>query len=1210
MMLHPTTVKIRATDTKQAIPQTRLWNSLLLTMVTVGILLLGAPRQAAAQQITATIVGTVHDPSGAVIPASTVKITNIDTGLVQSVTTNDAGDYRAQYLPVGNYRVEVAAAGFKKYLQKNIVLTVDQTQRVDVALTLGEATDTVTVTDTPPLVNTSTAEIGRTVMADEITQLPLPNRNVYTQLSLTPGVLSSSASTASGGNGASYNSVVGLPSTQVIIGGGFDGGVGSVSFYLDGGINMTGIRNYGNPAPNPDALQEFRVETNNYGAAYGRYGSGVVSLVTRSGTNAFHGSLFEFVRNTSLNDTPWGAPNNPLTGSKLNQPLHRNQFGGSIGGPIIKDKTFFFFSYAGLRQILDILESGSIVPTSLERVGDFTQSPTEPFQPATCTAKPCAPGTFLKNTTPYKSINASNNCQTATTGCMPSSAFDPTANAILNAYVPTGNVAHNVTIGKGLPNAGAVVSEMNGWAGYFRSPYNNNEYLGKVDHQFSQNNHLSVSYFQINSSTTVSGGGALLWSGQTDSAKQKNLNISDTQILHSGLINQTWFTYTRNFGGRANAALPPINGSTTPVDLSSFGSSYALQGQPSLPQVTVTNYFTLGQSIEGPTAGSNFYSLRDVASKTIGKHSLDVGAEMSLDKDIQITDLNNYGVFSFTTSAPETTENGLSDFLTGNPASMEQDTNVQSATNSWYYAFFAQDNFRATPKLTLNLGLRYDFQTPPTDNSLNRESTFVAGQQSTVYPTAPTGMLFPGDPGVTKGTVELRFHHVSPRFGLAYDPFGDGKTSFRAGAGVFYGAVSGNEWNATSNFAPFALRQSGLTVTSLTNIYAAKLANGSPTSFPTGTSPFPYIFKPGAYPSNATFGALNEEGASLKFQWPLTYQFNMSVQRQLPGNASVMVAYVGSLSHDLPLQFDVNYDAWAPGATTTAANENSRRPYEVGKLASVLNLQSSQTASYHSLQVSATKRMSYHFTMSAFYVWGHQMWSAPVQGEANSATDVVQDFTTFAGEHSPTNTDLQSMASISGIWNLSYYSGPQKWLGAIVNGWQISPLVTLNSGVPINLASGADGNADANSTTDRPNYVAGQNPTLSPHRCRLCANGTASAWFNTAAFVRNAPGVPGGIGPGGADGDVARNSLRGPGYRDIDLGIFRSFKLYRETQLQVRAEASNAFNMVSLGNPVLSSPATVNASGVQTAAQSTTFGTITNAQGVPRQIQLGARLTF
>ena len=1175
----------------------------MLVVLVIALTLAGAAGRARAQQITATLVGTVQDPQNAVVPGATVTATNVDTGLVHTVTTNATGEYRIEFLPVGSYVLTVTDAGFKRYLQQNVVLTVDQTQRVDATLELGTEAETVTVSSAPPLVNTSTAEIGRTVEADEITQLPLPNRNVYTQLSLTPGVLSSSAS---GGNGANYNSVVGLPSTQVVIGGGFDGGVGTVSFYLDGGINMTMVRNYGNPAPNPDALQEFRVETNNYSPQYGRYGSGVVSLITRSGTNSFHGSLFEFVRNTILDDTPWGAPSNPFTGAKVNQPLHRNQFGGTIGGPILHDKTFFFFSYAGLRQISDPLETGAIVPTALERQGDFTESPTEPFQPATCASAPCAAGTFVKNTTPYRGTNASSNCQTATVGCMPASAFDPAAAAILKAYIPAGNIAHNVTIGKGLPHAGAVVSELNGWAGYFPNPYNNDEYLAKVDHQFSESNHLTVSYFQINSTTTVSGGGNLLWSAQTDAAKQKNLNISDTQIYKSGLVNQAWLTYTRNFGGRSNAAVPPLSGST-PVDLASFGSDYALQGQPSLPQLTVSSYFTLGQSIEGPTAGTNLYSIRDVLSKTIGNHALVGGVEMSLEKDIQVSDLDNYGSFSFTTSAPETTENALSDFLTGNPASMEQDTNIEAVTNSWYYGFFFQDNYRATPKLTLNLGMRYDFQTPPTDNGLNRESTFVPGSRSTVFPSAPAGMLFPGDAGVTRGITGIRFHHVSPRFGLAYDPFGDGKTAIRAAGGIFYGAISGNEWNATSNFAPFALRQSGLTVASLTNIYGAKLADGGATAFPTGTSPFPYIYKPGSYPSTAVFGALNEAGQSLGFQSPLTYQFNVSVQRQLPGDASVMIAYVGSLSHDLPLQFDVNYDAWAPGATTTTANENSRRPYDVGQLASVLDLQSTQTASYHSLQISANKRMSHHLTLSGFYVWGHDMWSAPPQGESDTATDVPQDYTTMAGERSPTDNDIKNMASISGIWDISYYRGPNKWVGGVVNGWQISPIVTLNSGLPINLMSGADNNADGNSTTDRPNYVVGQNPYLSPHRGRFAE---AAEWFNTAAFVANGPGIPGGIGPGGADGAVARNSMRAPGYRDIDLGLFRSFKLWERTELQFRAEATNAFNMVSLGTPTLSSPATVNSAGAITKAASTTFGEITSAQGVPRQIQLGARLTF
>lgn len=1161
------------------------------------VIILSASLFAHAQQITGTLVGTVQDESGAVVPHAKITVTSIDTGQVHATESNGVGEYRVEYLAVGNYQIGVEAQGFKKFLQKSVVILVDQTETVNVNLAIGEQSQTITVSEAPPLVNTTTAEIGRTVEAEEITALPLPNRNPYTQLSLTPGVLSSSA-TGGGGNpsasGAGYNQVVGLPSTQVVINGGFDGGVGSVSFYLDGGINMTGIRNYGNPSPNPDALQEFRVETNNYAAQYGRFGAGVVTLVTRSGTNKFHGSLFEFDRNTILNDTPWGAPTNPLTGKLLNAPYHRNQFGGSFGGPIKSNKTFFFFSGAALRQITDSLETGAIVPTALERLGDFTQSPVVPDNPGTKTA--------------VKSTNTSSNCATATTGCMSPSAFDTTALAILNAYIPTGNQAHNVTIAKGLPGAGSVVSETNGWAGYFPSPYNNSEYLAKVDHQFSNSNRLAVSYFTVKSLTTVSGGGNVLWSAQTDQARQDNVNISDTQVMKSGLINQSWFTYTRNFGGRSNAAMPPINGSGF-TNLASFGSDYTIQGTPALPQITTTGYFTLGQSIQGPTAGSNFYSLRDVASKSIGKHSLDFGAEMSLDKDVQITDLDNYGVFSFATSAPKTTGNVLADFLTGNPATMEQDTPDEAITNSWYYAFFVQDSYRIIPRLTLNLGLRYDFQTPPTDNSQNRESTFVPGSASTVIPTAPAGMLFAGDSGVSKGTVSMKFHHISPRLGLAYDPFGDGKTSIRAAAGIFYGGVSGNEWNATSNFAPYALRQTFANITSLTNIY------GNASSFPNG-DPFPYNYsaKSPLFPADS-----NEEGASLKFQWPYTYQFNASVQRQLPGNASVTVAYVGAFSHDLPFQRDMNYDEWANGATTSAANENSRHPYDNEtatctsscSLNEVQILDSEVTASYNSLQVSASKRLSRNFSMSGFYVYGKAFQSAS-PGGATIGT-IPQDFSTMTGERAVTAFDQTHTANMSGIWDSSYYHGPNRFIGGIVNGWQISPIVTLNSGIPINVLSGANNNDDEYGN-NRPNYVAGIKPTLSPHRPRAQE---AAQWFNPAAFVGNACQVGNlpvatcltpvgvGTGPGGADGDVPFNALRAPGYRDIDLGIFRSVAVWRESKLQFRAEATNAFNLVSLASPGASGP--VSAAGK---AASATFGVITAAQGVPRQIQLGARLTF
>jgi hypothetical protein len=1072
-----------------------------------------------AQQTTGTIIGNVQDPQGEAIPGATVNAREIDTGLVRTTTSSGLGEYRIGNLAVGNYSIEVSAPGFKNFVQKSIVLTVDQVLRVDAALVIGTQSETVTVTDAPPLINTSTVELGRTVQADEITGLPLVNRNVYTQLTLTPGVQSSSSA---GANGASGNFILGLPSQQTVINGGFDAGVGSVSYYLDGGINMTGLRNYGNPAPNPDALQEFRVETNNYSAQYGRFSAGVVTVLTRSGTNKFHGSLFEFVRNTDLNATPWGTT--------VNAPYHRNQFGGTVGGPIIRDRTFFFFSYAGLRQSTGTLLSGAIVPTALERVGNFSQSAVKPIDPTTGKV-------YDYNSTP---------------GWIPPTDLDPTAQNIINHYLPTANA----------PN--------NGWVGYFVGPYTNNEYLGKIDHQLTPNNHMTLSYFTVRTINGVPGGGNLLWSTQTDSARQQNVNISDTQTFGSSLLNSVWLTYTRNFGGRVN---------TPGISLGDLGSNFTVQGPPSLPQLAVSGYFTLGQSIQGPTAGSNFYSIRDVVSKTVGRHSLNFGGEMSLDKDIQVTDLDNYGVFSFATSAPDTTKNALADFVTGHPATMEQDTTDKAIANSWYYAFFAQDDFRVNPRLTLNLGLRYDFQTPPTDDGQNRELTFSPGVQSRVIPYAPVGLLFVGDPGVTRGTIGMRFHHISPRVGLAFDPIGDGKTSVRAAFGVFYGAVGGNEWEATSNGVPFSLRQTYSSIQSLTNVY------GNPASFPNG-NPFPYYYNP----KNAVFlPSSNVIGTALNFQWPYSYQTNLSVQRQLPGNASLTVAYVGAFSHNVPFQTDANYPTYTPGATSSQTSINSRRPYDPGQLGEITLQTSSQTASYNALQISATKRMSRSFSLNGFYVWSNSFVSAEPTTAAGGNVE-TQNFGNLSEERGPSDYDQRHAASISGLWNLSYYRGDNHFIGGVLNGWEITPIISLNSGTPLNITTGSDANADGYNT-DRPNLVAGVNPFLSARRSRSVA---AAEWFNTAAFVPNAPGA--GIGPYGADGNTPRDFLRNPGYRDIDLGIFRTVNIWENVKLQVRGEATNAFNLVSLSPPTAT-------------LSSGNDGKITSATA-PRQIQIGARLTF
>src|SRR6202046_604353 len=516
-------------------------------VIAIGLLGLGFTLNGRAQQITGSIVGTVKDQQGAVVPGASVKATNEDPRVTRVATTANDGSYRIEYLPVGAYNVEVEMPGFQKFVQQNIVLAVDQTQALNITLAVGASSETVTVTTAPALVDTASATLGRTVQPDEIIGLPLVNRNAYAELSLTPGVQSNSASGSTNASNSNPNGTpnyqIGVPSTQVIVNGGIDGGVPMVSFFLDGGSNMTGIRNYGNPLPNPDALEEFRVETSNFSAQYGRMSSAVVTAITRSGTNQFHGSLFEFVRNTDLNATPWNAT--------LNPPYHRNQFGGAVGGPVRHDQAFFFFSYAGLRQTVGQFLSGGVVPTTLERQGDFTKSKVIPNLPGTKTK--------------VVGTNGSPNCQTATVGCVPSSILDPTAANIIGKYIP-------------LPN-----SANNSWTGFFTGPTNQDEYLGKYDQVLGDKDHLSATYFYLNSTQNANGSTTanLLWDINQSFSKQQNLNLSDVHTFSPTTINQVWFNFTRVAGGRVN--LPQIS-------LGDLGSDFKIQAPKGLPELTVSGY--------------------------------------------------------------------------------------------------------------------------------------------------------------------------------------------------------------------------------------------------------------------------------------------------------------------------------------------------------------------------------------------------------------------------------------------------------------------------------------------------------------------------------------------------------------------------------------------------------------------------------------------
>ena len=1160
------------------------WLALALLMLTSCTSLL-------AQSTTGTILGTVKDPTGAFISTAKIKARNTATGFTRSVPTNSGGEYRIDYLPVGNYTVEAEGPGFKKYVQQNLDLSVDQSLTLDISLSIGATSETVTVTEAPPAVNTTTAELGRTIEQDEIVGLPLVNRNVYTELSLTPGVMANSASSTSNPSG-SPNFVVGLPSTQVQVNGSLDSGNGNVAFYLDGGNNITGMRNYGNPAPNPDALEEFRVETNAFSAQYGQFSGAVVNVLTKSGTNKFHGSLFEFNRNTDFNAFGWNPAPNPITHTLIKTPYHRNNFGGTVGGPIIRDKSFFFFSYAGLRQVVGGYVNGAYTPTAAERQGDFTSD----------TFVVNIPGTH----TQVNGTNSSPNCQVAKPNCIPANLLDPTAANFLN-------VNNKIGVSVPLPTGAAAPASGGGvYQGIYNTPTDSDEYLAKYDENLGAKDHFSATYFYVKTTSTPSGGGNINWTGVLSSAAQTNVVLSDVHTFTPNVANEAWITFTRAYGGRT---LIPVTGPANQT-LGSFGSNFLIQGPAGLPYLSVSGAFNTGNPNAGPVSGSDNYEFRDVVTITKGKHNLSVGGEFALDKTMFLANLNNYGDITFTSSAPTTTSNPIADFVTGQTASFEQDSTYVTHLSTWHTALFAQDNYRITPRFTVNLGLRWDIDTPPVD-AHDRTATFVPGQQSTVTPVAPRGQLFVGDSGVGRGIIATQFKHFSPRVGFAYAPFGDSKTSIRGAAGIFFSSPSGNEWNQPGNAAPFSIRNQFGATPSLTNVYGGPAYN-FPSTAP-GGGIFPYTFTPSApkfYPNTSI------ESIGLNTKYSSIYQMNLSVQQQLPFHTVLTTAYVGTLGRHLQTFVDANY---APYSTvfgppsTSGASTDLRRQYDAGPagapgtLTGITALISDQTSNYNALQISASKTLAHGFSISGFYVWSRALESSnPVENGLMNA----QDFGVFGKPFTPSNNSLGAVggglqeeyglmdqnrtnnAAFSGIWKINYYKGTNKLVAGFANGWTISPVIYLMSGSPFTVNTGSNKNFDSLGQS-RPNQVPGVNPHLDPHRCRVCTtNSVTQAWFNNAAFTPNGPGLPGGIGPGGADGNVRRNSLVGPGLKDMDGGLSRDITLWREVVFQFRAEITNVLNWVSLSNP---SSGNIGA---------TSNGKITSAAGTQRIIQLGGRLTF
>ena len=1060
--------------------------------VMIAAMFIAAP--ARAQVPTGTILGTVKDGQGAVVPGASVTATNLGTQFSRNGVTDAAGEYALRLLPVGNYQVEVSIPGFKNFTQTGIVLEVGRNARVDATIELGAVSETVSVVGDSPLVDTASSSLSRTVGQAEVLNLPLVNRDLYSLLSITGGVSSNDNSNSLGG-----------PEQLTTINGSGRAQMGTVNFQLDGGNNTAGLRGTGNPAPNPEAVQEFRVLTNGFAAEYGRYSAGVVDVVTKSGTNVLHGALFEFFRNKNLNAPRWTPPGTPST----NDPLDRNQFGGALGGPLNKDKTFFFFSYSGLRQEETYYRNTAVVPTAAERAGDFSQSARRPTDPLTG--------------------------QPFSGGVIPISRFDPAAKTIQDKYVPLSN----------LPNSFYEVRSPD--------PLRTDEATVKFDHQLSATQSLAVSYFFLTGVDTqpLSGTGNIPWVDRDFKWKQHNINIGHTWTISSTIINQLRGTYVRQFGARVN------NPTTSLGDLS---SKFTIQGDPTLPRLTVTGFFTGQTSIAGPDAGSNYFGVKDAISISKGKHSFKLGGDFSYEKIIHDTLLDNYGVFTFNASK---TGNAYADFLLGLPATMTQDAPVRKTDNGAYISAFAQDDFRIHPRITLNLGVRYDLQFPFTDPQ-DRKLAYVPGQKSTINPTAPVGLLFPGDAGVSRGIVKTDVNNIAPRVGIAWDPNGDGRTAVRAAFGMFYGSITGNEWNTTADNQPFTVRQSFPTVFTLSDPYR---------NLPGGVGPFPFNYTPGA--PRFTLPA-QVFGPSLDFVWPLSYQTNVTVEKELGRSLSVSASYVGSFGRNLAAAVDNNYPVFGPGAT--AANVNSRRPYLPGTIGAANVLSSIFASDYNGLQLTAERRGS-RLSGKVYYSFGRGYEDVDFQG---GGLPGVQSALRLADERGRTSADRTHSLVLSGVWKVEYLKERSSVLGWLARDWTLSAIATLQTGTPLTIGAGQDRNLDG-PTNDRADLVG--NPELDHGRPR---EELIEGWFNVAAFANPALGT---------NGSSGRSILDGPGYRNVDLGIFRDVPLKGRSMFQFRIEATNVLNIVNLQNP-----------GTNLAAPAT-FGKIRSARSM-RQIQLGARVSF
>ncbi len=1084
-----------------------------------------------AQQITGNIRGTVIDPSGAVIPGAAVTAREIETGLSRSTTTDRTGSYLLLELPIGHYRLQVAAKGFQEYVQDGISLNVNETASVSPRLAIGSEKEQVLVKADTDLIEPTVTSMGKVVQQRELENLPLNGRN-FSQLGLLqPGVVPLTPGIAEAGgslrDGQAYSVNGQRPESN--------------NFLIDGANNFNGIDGGFVLKPPVDAIAEFRIITLNANAEFGNALGSTTNIITRSGTNQVHGTLWEFLRNDALDANNYFA--------QTKEPLKQNQFGATVGGPLKRDKTFFFGFYEGFRNRQGETAL-TTVPSVKERTGDFSELCTEGFtvgfcnNPAHQLFNVFANAPYPNNQVPQNQINSIS--QTLL-------SFFPLPNAGTNLFATTQTLSNDT-----------------------------NQFGIKIDHYLDPRDALSFRYMfnQLSQVDPLSPGGASVPGFPVgEDQRAQNFVAQETHTFSPSLIAIGRFSSLRNkflFGEHEDHQSP-----------SSLGFEYT----PSLdiavgpPFIQVNGYSTVGDPITGPrNTFENVFDYSGALTWVRGKHELKFGGGY---QHQQINVLQGIATNGFFVFSPFPVTDAFASFLTGQPVVFLQGIGDFSRGIRGNGAnLYVQDTYKVSSRFTINAGLRYELPDPYTEIH-NRQSLFEPGKKSQVLPNAPVGLVYPGDPGVPAGLIPSDRKAFAPRLGVAWDPDGQGKLLVTAAYGFFY--------------EPYYTGQGG----PLQAPISAPPYLGTPqVSLPNFANPFN-----GHSPAAGTFSTpLTNLTLSPTLTLPYTQDWDLNLQRSFGQDLLFEIGYVGTKGTHLPRLIEANPAVFVPGTVngqpiSNSSNADQRRLYSGCTLAdSPSSCQFSSTgeiagianSSYNALEASMRKRFSHGLSFLVSYTWSKTIddvssfnitgsAAKPVAGE----NDLAQDPFNLRAERGPSLFDARNRFVGSYEWALPFWNHAQNWYQWGLGGWQLDGIATLMSGTPFTVFDSNDVAAQGTApeitgfSAQRPNLVG--NPNNGPR--------AVSAWLNASAFERLDPTAN-----AGQFGTEGRNVNVGPAYADWDFAALKNFKLTESKHLQFRAELFDILNRTNFRLPDsdISSP---------------TFNHILAAQA-PRQVQFALKFMY